>query len=411
VRLTADETYIQAIRETVAAESFFERAALNDRNVAYPHESMAALKRLGVPGMLISPKFGGPGHNALTMARAVEEIAYGDPTSAACMNMHWVVADILAEHAEREPAAAFLLQQCAANQDMFSGGASVPSTDLNTDKSGARFRRVPGGWRGGGRVGFATNSGGATFIGTVGAVLEDDDSVKALLIINVPKGTPGVTVLQDWRALGLRGSTTNTIVIEDAFLSDEYCFEVQRMAANPDGPPIVETSALSVGHARSQISKGAMWMGHCRRIRDYLIGYISERSGTIATEELNPNHPRRTQMPWAQACLGQLEHWISTGQYVIYQAIEEISDESMDPVVRAEKMQLALYHMRRMCEEVLLNSFRMSGAHGIVEARPLERMYRDLMAYIATAYKAPELVEHIGKAALGMPFKVNASGG
>jgi hypothetical protein len=38
-------------------------------------------------------------------------------------------------------------------------------------------------------------------------------------------------------------------------------------------------------------------------------------------------------------------------------------------------------------------------------------MYRDLVGYIATAYKAPELLEHYGRAGLGLVFALNASGG
>ncbi len=38
-------------------------------------------------------------------------------------------------------------------------------------------------------------------------------------------------------------------------------------------------------------------------------------------------------------------------------------------------------------------------------------MYRDMMGYIATAYKAPEMEEHLGRAGLGLVFALNASGG
>jgi alkylation response protein AidB-like acyl-CoA dehydrogenase len=119
----------------------------------------------------------------------------------------------------------------------------------------------------------------------------------------------------------------------------------------------------------------------------------------------------RAKVPWAQSSLGELRHWVRSGEQVIFATIDEIADEAMDPVERTDRMLLAMYHMRRMCEETALATFRLSGAHGYVQAQPIERMFRDLMGYIATAYKAPELVEHIGRAGLGLPFTLNATGG
>ena len=57
-----------------------------------------------------------------------------------------------------------------------------------------------------------------------------------------------------------------------------------------------------------------------------------------------------------------------------------------------------------MTEAVARESFRLAGAHGIVAAKPYERLYRDLLAQTAIIFKAPEMEEHLGKAELGMDF-------
>jgi alkylation response protein AidB-like acyl-CoA dehydrogenase len=403
---SSDEEFVAKVREVVTSEDFFGRAAENDRLATYPAANMAALKLLGVQSMNIQKEFGGPAYNTTTMARVVETIAYADPTTAACMNMHWVNCDLLNDHSY-SPTARSMLERVATENIMFAGGSSIPAGDLNPDKAGARGKRVDGGWRVTGRVGYATNSGGAAYVGCIAAVLDDDGKLLAPLKINIEPDAPGVTVLQDWNALGLRASTTNTIVFDDAFVPDTLGFELVRAKSSEYGI----MGEYSRGHASSQITKGAMWMGLCMRIRDYLIEYITKRSGTIATKELNPDAPHRYELAWAQSSLGHIEHWIESGRRVIYTCTDDIEDDSLNAVQRMEMLQFALYHMKRMCEEVSMHGFRMAGAHGIVANRPFERMYRDLMAYIATAFKSVEMVEHMGKAVLGMPFKVNASGG
>jgi len=169
-----DRTYVDLVRRVVEEGDFFGRAQRNDLEHRYPVENIVALKAIGVPGMAIACRHGGPGHSVATQTKVIESISYGDPSTAACVNMHWVVADIIGEHADELPAQAALLRDCARRGAMFAGGAAIPADVLDPTRCGARFRRVDGGWRGSGRVGFATNSEGATYVGTIAAVVGED---------------------------------------------------------------------------------------------------------------------------------------------------------------------------------------------------------------------------------------------
>jgi alkylation response protein AidB-like acyl-CoA dehydrogenase len=411
-----DWEYVDHVRKVVEEEDFFGRAAVYDREARYPRENIDALSAIGVPSMHISGKYGGPDHTVATQTKVVETIAYGDPSTAACMNMHWVVADIIAKHAGDNEHMAALLRDCVDRQSMFAGGASIPADEIDAAKVGARFRRVDGGWRGSGRVGFATNSEGATYVGTVAVVVDEDDQPvgRRILVLKPPVDTPGIELKHDWSAMGLRATATNTIEIRDAFVDERYAFEVDLDELKPglrDQDERTGSSGYTVRSGRSQITKGGMWLGHCKRMLDFMEEFLHKRKGTTGVNVKGADMSSRARIPWAQSTFGRMRHWVLSGELVLYSTIEQISDESMDAVERADRMLLAMYHMRRMCEEVSRESFRLAGAHGIVTARPYERMYRDLMGYIATAYKAPEMEEHLGRAGLGLSFALNASGG
>ncbi|HEY4025189.1 MAG TPA: acyl-CoA dehydrogenase family protein [Candidatus Dormibacteraeota bacterium] len=408
-----DRAYVDLVRRLVEEEDFFGRAQRNDLERRYPAENIAALKAVGVPGMAVACRHGGPGHTVATQTKVIEDISYGDPSTAACVNMHWVVADIIHEHADELPAQAALLRDCVQRGAMFAGGAAIPADVLDASRCGARFRRVRGGWLGSGRVGFATNSEGASYVGTIAAVVgEDDEPVgRNILVLNPPLDTPGIRVIRDWDAMGLRGSATHTILIENAFVGPEHAFEVDLDTLRNSTRAAGRAASVSVRRARSQIAKGGMWLGHCRRIRDLLTALLRQRRGSGSVAVRGTPQGSRAEAAWAQAELGNLVHWVDSGRLVLYASVAEIEDRNLDPVVRAQRLLTTMYHMRRMCEEVATSTFRLAGAHGFVAARPIERTYRDLMGFVATSYKAPDLVENIGRAALGLPFVLNAAGG
>ncbi len=147
-----------------------------------------------------------------------------------------------------------------------------------------------------------------------------------------------------------------------------------------------------------------MQLGHCRRILDYMAGFLRKRKGGIAVAIKGQVVLTRADVSWAQSTYGRMSFWVRSAEMVLYDIAARLSDPKYPQEKRAWISLMALYHVRRMTEEVARESFRLAGAHGIVAASPYERMYRDLMAQSAIIFKAPEMEEHLGKAELGMEF-------
>ena len=400
-----DHDYVKLVEKVVSEEDFFGRAARNDRESRYPFENMAALQSVGVPSMAIHPRFGGPGHNIATRTKVAEVIAYGDPVSAACTNMHWGALDLIGPYAFEDENMAALLRDCAENQSMLCAAPSAPPDELDVTKAGARFRRVNGGWLGGGRGGFATNSDGAAYVGTIASVVDEEGELvgRKLLVMFVPVGTPGMVIHDDWNAMGLRGTATNSVTIENAFVPEEYALVRdldQPQATFTDDEGEVQHMAFGL----INLSGGGMQLGHCRRILDYLAGYLRKRKGGIAVAIKGQVPLTRADVGWAQSTYGRMSFWVRSASTVLYDTAAKLSDPHYPQEKRAWSSLMALYHIRRMTEEVARESFRLAGAHGIVAASPYERMYRDLLAQTAIIFKAPEMEEHLGKAELGMDF-------
>ena len=81
--------------------------------------------------------------------------------------------------------------------------------------------RVEGGYRVNGRKVFCTNSSIATNFSFT-ARYEDEDAGPRVGIFRASRETaPGFSFVETWDTLGMRGTQSNDLVIEDAFVPDE----------------------------------------------------------------------------------------------------------------------------------------------------------------------------------------------
>ena len=80
--------------------------------------------------------------------------------------------------------------------------------------------KVDGGYRVSGRKVFASQSSLGTVLSTMFAY-DDPEQGRRVLNMAVPVAADGVTVLDNWDTLGMRGTASNDVVIEDVFVPDE----------------------------------------------------------------------------------------------------------------------------------------------------------------------------------------------
>ena len=80
--------------------------------------------------------------------------------------------------------------------------------------------KVDGGYKVSGRKVFCSQSPAGTVMSTMFAY-DDPEQGRRVLNMAVPIAAEGVTVLDDWDTMGMRGTGSNSIVIEDVFVPDE----------------------------------------------------------------------------------------------------------------------------------------------------------------------------------------------
>jgi alkylation response protein AidB-like acyl-CoA dehydrogenase len=209
-----------AIAEELS-EQLAARAAEHDRDGTYPFEAIDALKVAGYFAAPIPTELGGLGVSTThDLVVASSRLARGDASVAIGVNMHLVaVLNMVHRHqvalaagAERRARAfAASLEQIARDRVVLAAAISERGQDLT--RPGTLATRTESGWRIDGRKMFCTMSPAATDL-YVAVTYADGQGTERYAYAMVPADAPGVIIHDDWDALGMRASGSNSVSLE-----------------------------------------------------------------------------------------------------------------------------------------------------------------------------------------------------
>lgn len=394
-----EQELVQQVRE-LSRGNFAERADASDASGAFVPENVQELQALGVAGMMLDPAWGGGGMSAEAAVRVVEEVAYGDASTAVALNMHLLIANAV-QALPPFPARDLALKDMGTNQALICGAGSVPSGDLDTRTSGFRGRLDGDEMVINGRAGFASMSEAATYTIVGGLVESAEATDDPMVMITVPRmDTPGLTNMRNWDAMGLRGTASHDLKCENVRIptSDVFMAPLSMLRMAQQHMP------LEAQQKRAWAALGitAIWLGLSQAAFDFTLRYVQERYGYLAgAGQIGGNVGYRADEAWAQTAIGNMEHWLETGRIVLYDTVRRLDEPFPDVQAFTRHLVRTVYHLRRMAEEVSMGAMKTCGAHAYVKGRPLERIFRDLVGGVVMAWKTDELQLTLGVGALG----------
>ncbi|TKC87150.1 SfnB family sulfur acquisition oxidoreductase [Trinickia terrae] len=228
-------------------------AALRDRERRLPHEEIEWFSQSGLWAITVPKAYGGAGVSFVTLAEVVKIVAAADPSLGQLPQNHFGLVDVIALTGTPEQKRHFFAEVLAGKR--FGNGFSEKGTkhvlDLKT-----RVTRDDGGDSGSYVVdGTKFYSTGALFAHYV-PVLGLDGEGKAWLAY-VPKGTPGLSVIDDWSGFGQRTTASGTVVLDKVRVPASHVFPAQRVSDLPtlNGPisQIIQ-AAIDAGIAHAALA-------------------------------------------------------------------------------------------------------------------------------------------------------------
>ena len=217
---------------------FRARASRYDRDNAFFTEDLEELREAGYLSLFVPESDGGRGLGLEAVASLQRRLATAAPATALAINMHLVwtgVAQILA--ARGDDSLGFVLQE-AGHGELFAFGISEAGNDSVLFDALTVAEPLGGGsYRFTGRKIFTSLSPAWTRLGVSGKDQNANGGAGALVFGFVHREAQGYSILDDWDAVGMRASQSNTTVLDGTVVPAERIFRT--LPVGPNADPLV----------------------------------------------------------------------------------------------------------------------------------------------------------------------------
>jgi alkylation response protein AidB-like acyl-CoA dehydrogenase len=198
----------------VAQSTVRRHASSVDRDHRFPRESISAVRDLGMLGVLVPPEHGGAGLDHLAFTICIEELARECASTAVIVDVHSSVASepILLYGTEAQRRA--WLPRLAGGELLGAFALTEPGSGSDAASLRTSAQRHGDEWVLRGTKVFITNIGEAGLY-LVFARTGAEPRAAGISAFLVPADAPGLRVGQVFDKMGLNGSPTGELVLED----------------------------------------------------------------------------------------------------------------------------------------------------------------------------------------------------
>jgi len=225
-----------------------------DKTGEFPLHTFKKMGELGLLGLMVEEEYGGAGADTISYALAVEEVGRASGSHglsyAAAVSLGCTPFQVFGTEAQKQT----YLTRLATGEILGAFGLTEPGA--GSDASGTQTTAVLDGdeWVVNGSKCFITN---VTYAGVCVVTASTDRSKgsKGITAIIIPTDTPGFRTAPPYDKLGLKGSNTAEIIMEDVRVPRDYVLGrenegFKQFMKTLDGGRI-SIGALSVGIAQA----------------------------------------------------------------------------------------------------------------------------------------------------------------
>jgi butyryl-CoA dehydrogenase len=373
--LTDEQRLIRETARDFTDREIVPRARENDRNEHFDTELVQKIADMGFLGAIVPEEYGGRDVDYRTYALIVEEIGRG------CSAMRTVVSVVtslvcssLVRWGSEEQKRVWLPQLCSG-EALGCFGLTEPDTGSDAANLKTRARQVDGKWRiSGGKMWISL--GNYSKLALVFAQTDPEKKHRGLACFVVPTDQPGFTTQEIHHKLGLKGSDTAELVLDDV--------EGDLMGEVGDGFKIA-MSALDSG--RYSVAAGCV--GICQGSLDASIAYSKERiqfERPIGSFQL------------VQEMIADMVVHTEAARGLVWRA-GWIKDQGKPSTTETSIAKLYATEAAVKCADL---GIQVHGGSGYVDDHPVERYLRD--ARVTTLYEGTSQIQKliIGRAYTGL---------
>ena len=367
-----------------------ERATTTEDNRSMLPENLELIRDAGLFRIMQARRYGGFELGLPAMAEATAEIARASASDA------WIVG--LCGNQNR-----FIgLYPKEAQDEVYAVSGDHPITCLVTGPT-TTADRVEGGYRLSGKWPYVSGVDQCNWLllsafdggGEV-------DGARTSLTFLVPR-TDVADVIDDWRVMGLRGTGSKTVILDNVFVPSHRALNVWNYDIDPPPGAAVNPGAMFQGVPRIIIFT-TMVAAPALGIAAAAVDAYRERLETRASALMSG---KQSEAAPSQIALGHAMERSNMARDILLGAARTFHDraeagEKFTPEDRiAHRLRMA--EVMRLCTDVVTDVFMDAGTGAMFDQNPLQRMFRDMYAIRShVAIDPNNAAENRGRLSLGI---------
>jgi alkylation response protein AidB-like acyl-CoA dehydrogenase len=367
--LTASQRELVGRAAELGRTRLAPRAAGHDRDASFPFGNFEDLRQAGLLALCVPGSHGGLDADFATCALVIAELGRHCASTALSFNMHvsacmgaGFIADLLdmspLQRAEHERHRSLHFERIVRHGKLYAqpfsegGAAAAGKAPWSTVA-----HKADGGYRVNGRKIFASLSGAADFYGVLCTLDRRGATLRDTLYLAVPGDAPGLTVCGDWDPLGMRGTVSRTLLLQDVFVPDSA-------RLMPEG--VYHQATLRYPHLFTTLSP--TYMGIAQAAYDFTVQYLRG--------ELPGMSPvKRRMYPTKQAGVAEMRIKLEQTRALFLQCVREACVDPDEDT--RQRLYAAHFTVMENANSICTLALRTCGGQAMLKSLPLERMYRD----------------------------------
>jgi alkylation response protein AidB-like acyl-CoA dehydrogenase len=366
--LTEEQQLVQRTARDFATRVLAPRAAARDAREIFPVEELGELAKLGLLGVNVPAAYGGAEAGAVAYALAILEIARADASVAVAMAVTNMAAELICTWGTEAQKREHVPKLVSGPYLVGSFALSEPQAGSDPASLQATATRTPNGYLLRGTKQWIT-SGTHAGLFVVWARSDDAPGGKLSAFL-VPRGVPGLSTGKPEDKMGIRGSTTVQLILDDVAVGADAL-----LGRPGDGMKIAMT-ALDGG----RIGIGAQACGIATAALEASRRYVKER--------------RQFDVPLAehqaiQLMLADMKTQLEAARLLVLRAAWH--KENKRPFTREASIAKLFASERagRICDAAV----QIHGGYGYTRDMGVERLVRD--ARVTRIYEGTSEVQRI----------------
>ena len=388
------------------ADDFATRADEHDQQNTFPFENFDRLKETGYTNLPIAEELGGLGGSLLDFCLCQERLAQGCASTALAVNMHLFAIGSMMEGltnagaAESDPQIVARVAQAKMMAAMLAQGKLIIGGGFTEAEIGGNWgfpttkaiREEHGGVKGfvlNGRKTF-TSLSPIIDLFSVNTSATDDDGNPVIGLFTVPRGTPGVEIIETWDTMSMRATASHDLLLKDCWVPEQML-----VAMRQPGDTDVGANVLLSWFCCSVAS---VYLGVATAARNFAVDWARTRKPVLFERPIG-------HFPGVQFHVADMEIELAAARALVRQTATDWIAGGLRERDDLARIVLTKLHATNTAIRVVDQAMSIVGAPAIFRRHPMQRYYRDVRPGPFHPMTNDVAKELIGKTALGIPME------